>query len=199
MASNDPICAAVILAAGSSSRLGAPKQLLMYNDKPLIQHAVDEATAAGLDRIIVVTGAVEIDVLPPNVMLVKNEAWQEGMASSIREGINAMQGIPDIGAAIIMVCDQPYADRHVLRGLVEAYRQSGQPIVASAYEQRAGTPALFDRSIFPLLMELKGDVGARHLIAANKEQAVFVGFPKGITDIDTLSDYERVLKEIKKA
>jgi molybdenum cofactor cytidylyltransferase len=94
--------------------------------------------------------------------------------------------------AIIMVCDQPYADREVLKDLVELQQRSGKPIVASEYAGRAGTPALFRRSFFPMLMQLKGDVGARHLIADHKELVAFVGFPKGITDIDTLRDYEAI-------
>jgi molybdenum cofactor cytidylyltransferase len=185
--------AVVILAAGNSSRLGSPKQLLMYQGKSLLRCAIDESRGAGADQLVVVGGALDLaDFMEDDICLVKNEQWEEGMASSIRCGVEAVQERSEMEYAIIMVCDQPYADREVLKGLVELQQRSGKPIVASEYGGRAGTPALFHRSFFTMLMQLKGDVGARHLIADHKELVAFVGFPKGITDIDTLRDYEAI-------
>ncbi len=185
--------AVVILAAGTSSRLGSPKQLLMYQGKSLLSRAIDESRGAGADQLVVVGGALDlVDFIEDDICLVKNEQWEEGMASSIKCGVGAVQEMAEMEYAIIMVCDQPYADREVLKGLVELQQRSGKPIVASEYGGRAGTPALFHRSFFPMLMQLKGDVGARHLIADHKELVAFAGFPKGITDIDTLRDYEAI-------
>jgi molybdenum cofactor cytidylyltransferase len=188
--------AVLILAAGSSSRLGSPKQLLKFEGKTLLQHAVDEAKQAGADPVVVVTGAVDLD-MQAKVHAIKNKNWQEGMASSIRSGIAYLQQMAEVDAVIIMVCDQPYADSGLLKSLIHQQQKSGKPIVASEYAGRAGTPALFYRSFFNELMQLKGDVGARHLIAAHKELADFVGFPDGITDIDTLRDYEAITAEKK--
>lgn len=190
--------AVIILAAGRSSRLGSPKQWLLYKGKSLLQHAIDEAIAAGADLVMVVTGAVDMhEPVQDRVQVVKNEYWEEGMASSIRCGIHSLEHCADVDAAIVMVCDQPYADHSVLKGLLNEQHISGKPIVASEYGGCAGTPALFHRSFFDRLMQLKGDVGARYLIDEHKELAAFVGFPKGITDIDTMRDYEDISAETK--
>jgi molybdenum cofactor cytidylyltransferase len=190
--------AVIILAGGSSSRLGSPKQWLLYKGKSLLQHAIDEAITAGADQVIVVTGALQMnDVDQGYVQIVRNEHWEEGMASSIRCGIQSLEHFADVDAAIIMVCDQPYADHSVLKGILHQQHISGKPIVASEYGGRAGTPALFHRSFFDRLMQLKGDIGARYLIAEHKELAAFLDFPKGITDIDTMRDYESISAEKK--
>ncbi len=191
--------AAIILAAGRSARLGTPKQLLIYQHKTLLQHAIDEAELAGANPIIVVTGARDFEGIEHgNVLVVKNDDWEEGMASSIRAGIKKLESEwPDVDAALITVCDQPFADQALLTKLISAQAESGRPVVASQYGEIAGTPALFHRSFFQLLLQLKGDKGARQLIADHKELVAFVGFPNGMTDIDTLDDYEALLRETK--
>jgi len=192
--------AIVILAAGTSARLGSPKQLLTYKDKNLLRHTVDEALATGCESVFVVLGA-SIDLLRNElrdkpVSIIENKEWQEGMASSIRCAVEKIAGTilrPD--SIIFMVCDQPYVSSSLLLSLIDKKQETNLPIVASSYEDKLGTPALFHRSMFPALMELTGDKGARKLIADNPEKVATVSFPEGITDIDTIADYELLKKE----
>lgn len=193
-------CAIVILAAGKSARLGSPKQLLEYNGKPLLRHAVDVALETGCQSVFVVLGAnIELlrkELKNKSVIIVENTRWQEGMASSIRCGLEYISNTklrPD--CVIFMVCDQPYVSSSLLLNLLEKRQESGKPIVASNYDDKFGTPALFDKIFFPALMELKGDKGARKLITDNSDKVATVLFSEGITDIDTVSDYELLKKE----
>ena len=192
--------AIVILAAGKSERLGSPKQLLSFNGKNLLRHSVDAALGTGCPSVFVVLGAnIELlrkELKDKPVMVVENKGWQEGMASSIRCGLESIIGTilrPD--CVIFMVCDQPYVSSSLLLSLVEKKQETSKPIVASSYEDIIGTPALFHKNLFAALMELTGDKGARKLIADNPEKVVTVPFPEGITDIDTASDYELLKKE----
>jgi molybdenum cofactor cytidylyltransferase len=190
--------AIIILAAGTSSRLGSPKQLLSYKGKNLLRHTVDEALETGCASIFVVLGAnselLRMELKDKPVSIVENTGWQEGMASSIRCGLETITNTilrPD--SIIFMVCDQPYVSSSLLLNLVEKKNKTGMPIVASSYEDKIGTPALFHRSFFPALMELKGDKGARKLIADNPDKVATVSFPEGITDIDTKEDFEKLV------
>ena len=190
--------AVVILAAGKSSRMGTPKQLVTYKKKSLLRHAVESALETAMRPVIVVLGAhsnavkKEMDGL--NVELIKNREWQEGMASSLRCGLVAVQKMSnDIDGIIFMVCDQPFVTKSLLNSLLRAQNKTGFPIVASSYEGNLGTPALFHKSLFAKLMNLKGDTGARKLIRQDESLVTTVAFPKGIIDIDTKADYEALL------
>ena len=201
MASSLQHTAIVILAAGTSSRLGSPKQMLEYNGKTLLQHAIDTALATGCPKVMVVLGAradmLKLKLSNQPIEILENKNWQEGMTSSIRY---ALQNITIAGfqpeSIIFMVCDQPFVTSSLLMSLVEKGVETGLPIIASGYDDKAGTPALFHKSMFPQLMDLKGDKGARPLLAAQPEKVAIVPFPKGVTDIDTVADYE-LLKKIK--
>lgn len=191
-------CGIVILAAGASTRLGQPKQLLRYKGKTLIQHAVDTALATGFHPIVVVTGA-QSDLLHKeldgkNVFLPENKDWQEGMASSIRCGIETAQAYhPSLDALIFTVCDQPFVTADVFIALVEKQKETGLPIVASTYGDTVGVPALFCKSVFPDLLALQGEMGAKKVIQNAREQVAGVAFEKGAIDIDTPADWERWL------
>ena len=148
-------CAIVVLAAGMSSRLGSPKQLLTYEGKSLLQHAVNIALQTTMRPVVVVVGAnsdiVKKEIEKMEVKIVHNEGWQEGMASSLRYGLNAVQKSGgDIDGIIFMVCDQPHVSGSILESLLQEQHKSGLPIVASSYEDksdsyRMGTPALFTK------------------------------------------------------
>jgi molybdenum cofactor cytidylyltransferase len=162
-------CAILILAAGQSSRLGSPKQLLEYNGASLIKRVVQTALDSEIGRVTVVLGAnankigTELDM--PGLCLIENSDWEEGMASSIRAGVKAITDLePDTDGIMILV-----------------------------YQGRTGTPAIFHKSFFPLLMELKGDTGARKLFSEHSGQVALVPFEKGIIDIDTKEDYEKLI------
>ncbi len=187
--------AIILLAAGSSSRLGKPKQLLMYEGKTLLQHSLQVAVDTGMQPLVAVIGAnadlVKKEVENQAVAVCMNEDWQEGMASSIRNGLQRLlKEAPETNAAIIMVCDQPFVTTKLLMGLVKKYQQTGKPIIASNYDNILGTPALFDKTIFAALLELKGDTGAKKIIKENQDWVESVNFPLGKIDIDTEADYE---------
>ena len=194
-------CCVVILAAGKSNRLGSPKQLLTYKGKSLLQHAAEAAVGTGLKPVIVITGSrsqlMEKELEHYPVQLVNNENWEEGMASSIRCGVDAAQGlIPETDGILFMVCDQPFADTFVLNELIARQKETGMPITASVYDDIAGTPAIYHKSIFPELLALTGDIGARKIISKYSDELAVISFSSGKTDIDTGSDYETLLKTI---
>ena len=126
-------------------------------------------------------------------LIVHNEGWQEGIASSIRCGLTAVQKIkPETDGIIFMVCDQPYVSTSLLDSLISAQHKTGLPIIASSYENNLGTPALFHKSLFAELLKLKGDAGARKLIKQHESLVASVAFPEGIIDIDTIADYDAI-------
>lgn len=186
--------AVMILAAGQSTRLGSPKQLVPFRGKSLLQHTIDEAKAIGPAELMVILGANHELIMgqineDPDLLIVHNHLWDEGMASSIRSGIRHMMN-RSYEAVIILVCDQPFVTSSLLEQLVHRFRKDQHHIVAAEYDGIPGTPALFHRSLFEELMQLKGDKGAKQVILRHKDSAGFVGFPNGITDIDTPADVD---------
>jgi molybdenum cofactor cytidylyltransferase len=190
----------VILAAGESSRLGSPKQLLAFQHKTLLRLAAETALDAACGPVVVVTGAnhfkVEGVVHDLHVHVVYNAGWSEGMASSLRTGLASMlEKFPDTDVIIFMVCDQPFVTKRHLLCLIGQQQKNRKTITASGYAGKVGTPALFHKHIFAELMALKGDKGARLLITQYPEQTEVVHFEEGAIDIDTKEDYERLLNE----
>jgi molybdenum cofactor cytidylyltransferase len=189
----------IILAAGASTRLGQPKQLLKHNEAYLIQHAVDEALAAGAQKVLVVLGSGGEKIaesINKRATIINNKHWEEGIASTIRTGVEESKMLsPAIDAVILMVCDQPYVSTSLLRNLVAQYNETGKRIVASQYKDTLGTPVLFHKTFFPVLLKLSGDTGAKHIILENKEQVQAVRFPLGHIDIDNMADYEMLIKK----
>ena len=195
-------CDIVLLAAGSSSRLGGPKQLLMYKEHTLLQHSIQIALASLANRVIVVLGAnagiiaTGIAKEDDRLTCITNDQWQEGLASSIRCGLQyLLSQKPAPQNVLFMVCDQPYINTVLLNKLITLQRQTGHSIVASKYAKTAGIPAIFSRDLFPELLQLTGDKGARKLIEQQKEAVTTVAFPLGTIDIDTMEDYESLQKK----
>ena len=189
--------ASIILAAGSSSRLGFPKQLLVYNGATFIENSIKVAQEAGCTPIVVVVGANSEKIIPVlegyPVHVVINEDWQKGMGSSIVNGLNVIVN-KAVDASVFMVCDQPYVSSdHVLK-LIEAYNTSTHHIVATLYEDAIGVPALFDKRYFPALQGLKGNEGAKKLFIENSKDLSTVIFQKAAIDIDTMEDYNKLEK-----
>jgi len=195
--SNIKKCAVIILAAGQSSRLGKAKQLLPFGDKTLLEHVADIALSSGLRPVIVVIGYEKDEIAEKltglDLRMVINDGWEEGMASSIRCGVKwLMQFYPAVDGAVIMVCDQPFVSPALLNHLLVSQHASGKPVVAASYEGIAGIPSLFHQSLFPYLLELKGDHGARKLFTQHPEWVETISFPEGNLDIDTESDYKNL-------
>ncbi len=187
----------IILAAGASSRLGSPKQLLVYSGVTLLQHSIEVAQSSHAGSVIVVLGAnadaINDELKHTTANIVVNPEWKEGMASTIRFGLQTLVELnPQIEVVILMVADQPYVTAVLLNNLMEVHRKEQRSIVASKYGTTFGTPVLFTKRFFPELLELTGDVGAKSLVRKYMKEAAFVPFPKGEIDIDTLEDYKKL-------
>ena len=184
----------VILAAGSSTRLGQPKQLLEFQGTSIIQRITQIAVDAVQKPVVVMLGANfslihgRIAHLP--VHTVYNPDWTQGMTSSIRKGLMALLCFsPDTEGVIFAVCDQPYITPDLFREMISVGSQSQKPIVACLYNNVLGTPVLFKKEYFDVLLALKDNEGARKILQSHPESAESVPFPLGIFDVDTMQDY----------
>ena len=190
----------IILAAGSSSRMGEPKQLMMYKNKTFLQHIIGEAKLANLDPVICVTGyqseLIMKSISRMKVAVVYNEHWQEGMGTGITAGLKQVM-LSDIDSVILAVSDQPYISSDLFRTMIEWKDKSGKGIVACTYARTLGTPVLFTKDYFSRLQLLNGDQGAKHIVKLNLPDVCPVEFEKGEVDIDTKQDYEKLISEIK--
>lgn len=181
--------AAIVLAAGSSTRLGQPKQLVCYAGEPLLRRAARLAFEVGARPVIVVLGAQAADCrnllggLPVNV--IENEEYASGMGSSLRLGMAALATLqPEAGRVLLLVCDQPLLRAEQLRELLGTPAPDG--IAAAEYCGRLGVPAVFGREHFSALASVSGDAGARALLRALPIRAV--PMPEAAVDIDTPDD-----------
>jgi molybdenum cofactor cytidylyltransferase len=188
----------IILAAGASTRLGRPKQLLKFRDKTLIEKIAETALKTNLNTVVVLGANAEkiktaIENLPVKIAI--NENWQSGMASSIVTGLEKSLEIePNLSAVILLLCDQPFITKATILRLVESREETNKTIIASEYKNMLGVPALFSREVFKELLNLEGDVGARFLIKKyESENLAKISVPEAAFDIDTEEDFERVL------
>ena len=188
----------VILAAGGSSRMGSPKQLLPWHGKALLRHVAEVALGIEPALVCAVLGANAALVRPcldgTQVIIAENEAWPEGMASSLRCGLEAVTRLrPDLDGVIFLVCDQPQVGAELLTAMLRAARGEGRTVVACEYDGTTGVPAWFHRSHFPELLALHGAQGARQVMRAHEATLARVPFAGGSADIDTPDDYARSL------
>jgi molybdenum cofactor cytidylyltransferase len=185
---------AVILAAGASTRMGSPKQLLLLDGQPLVVRAATAALDAGAWPVVVVLGAHAEKIRPVlarlPVLIVENSSWPEGMAASIRTGITTLtQFSRTLDAALIALCDQPAFTPAVIAQLLAAQPTTGRSIVAARYSSRHGAPALLLREHFPALAALTGEAGARELLNGDPTRVAAVDLPALAHDLDTPADY----------
>jgi molybdenum cofactor cytidylyltransferase len=190
---------AVILAAGSSTRMGQAKQLLPLGGTTVLARTIDNVRSAGLVEIVLVLGASAEAIrrqLPTSLLeglkVVVNQAYRQGMASSLREGLSALD--PQTGGALIILGDQPFVRPQTLHQIMAGYHRSGAQIVIPSHQGNRGNPVLLSRSVFPEVMALEGDTGCRaifpnHLDAILK---VEVEDPGILLDIDNQDDYDRL-------
>lgn len=184
----------IILAAGASTRMGFPKQLLELAGQPLLVRAVEAALASSAWPVVVVLGAHAEKIRPSlallPVLIAENPAWAEGMAASIRAGITTLRQFSRaLDAAVIALGDQPAFSAGVIARLVAEQQRSGRTIVASRYARRQGAPALFLRTHFPTLAALTGEEGARALLNGDPQHVATVDLPELALDVDTPADY----------
>jgi molybdenum cofactor cytidylyltransferase len=192
-------CGVLIIAAGQSKRLGQPKQLLQFEGKSLINRLIEIVKEAIDFPITVVLGSasekIKEQLTESNIKLVQNETWEEGMASSIRVGINSIvKADKNIDGVMILVCDQPLITVKSIRELVELQQSTLKPISACYYANIIGTPAIFHKTVFDDLSKLQGDMGAKKIIQSWGEEVAKLHFEEAVFDIDTEEDYHKLIK-----
>jgi molybdenum cofactor cytidylyltransferase len=184
--------AAVIIAAGTSGRLGQPKQLLMFEGETLLERAIRIAHKAGTRPLLVVLGAhreeIEARVDFAGSDIVVNPNWEEGMASSIRAGVGALTDEPGSPGVLLMTCDQPRVTAEHLGRMMDAFRQSETSAIASVYAGKRGIPAIVPRNAFAELLALHGDKGASGLLSEPGREVVGIALDGGEVDIDRPED-----------
>ena len=192
----------IILAAGASTRMGMPKQLLMIEGKTLIRRVSEMAIDTSCHPIVVILGAnkepirKEIEKIP--LTIIENTKWEDGMSSSIKMGlVGAYLTHRDIDAVIFLTVDMPFVSVELINKMIKkATEDPDNQIVASFYENQVGIPVLFKRSVFNDLLELKGDEGAKKLVMENKDKTSLIDFPKGKFDLDTIDEYWNFVGQI---
>lgn len=186
--------AAIVLAAGASTRMGRQKLTLPMRDgRPLVRLAVGQVLAAGLDDVVVVTGrdaeAVALALAPLPVRTVVNPRYAEGQSTSLRAGLDALRS--GTAAAVVALADQPLPDPYIIRRLAATFRTTGRPIVVPVYRDGRGNPVLFAAAVFGELRAVTGDRGGREVIARDPTRVAEVPIDLAMpADIDTPEDYE---------
>ncbi|MEH1931329.1 nucleotidyltransferase family protein [Nostoc sp.] len=196
--------AIMILAAGASTRMGTPKQLLLYQGRSFLQSITEMAIASVCQPVVVVLGANAEQIQPQikqlPVKVVNNLDWAWGMSTSIKSGIELLNNLPEkIEAVVITLCDQPFVSDQIINQLVDAYYSTKKPIIACEYAGTLGVPALFSQRFFSELAALKETSGAKRVINNNLNEVFSMPFSLGDIDIDTPKDYEQLLLITKAA
>jgi CTP:molybdopterin cytidylyltransferase MocA len=190
---------AVVLAAGASTRLGAPKQLLTHEGEPLVRRIAAAAVEAGADPVVVVLGANATMIAPAlsglaSVTTVVNREWSNGLSSSLAAGLSAVFQDASCDAVLVTLADQPLIDAAALRRLMAAFDDERR-IVASAYDDTIGVPALFAREHVEDLTRLTGDAGAGAWLRSRPNEVTCIPFGGAAFDIDTSTDAARLIHD----
>ncbi|HVH60921.1 MAG TPA: NTP transferase domain-containing protein [Candidatus Sulfotelmatobacter sp.] len=185
---------AVVLAAGASTRMGTAKQLLQIDGQPLVQHVLDNVQRSGVGEIILVLGhsaeAIQRELKLEGAKVVFNENFLQGMGTSLKAGLAAVDS--KVQAALIILADQPFVRPETLDQLIAAHERTRAQIVIPTFRGFRGNPVLLDRSVFPEVMGLSGDIGCRAIFGEHQDGIVKcevedVGI---LLDIDQKQDYE---------
>lgn len=190
----------IILAAGNSSRLGRPKQLLDFKGETLLQTVINEALATDCKPIVVVLGAYAEEIAAQHrhneLNMVINESWENGMGSSIVSGLSTIiKQNREIESIIIAVADQVFIKNSNFNNLIEKQKKTGKNIIASEYGGTTGTPVLFKKQYFEALLSLKGAKGAKNILNQHPDDLDTVVFECGGIDIDTETDYNNLISK----
>lgn len=190
--------AGIILAAGASTRYGAPKQLLDWKGEPFVRVITRRALEAGLYPVLVIVGAqvenIRDAVKDLNVRVIQNNEWASGQASSIKTGIFSLHTASDMrpGGAIFLLSDQPQVTTSVLHALVASHAEGLHPVIAPMVSDRRANPVLFDRSTFSDLLTLEGDVGGRAIFHKHRVEYIPWHDDRLLLDVDTPEHYQRL-------
>lgn len=188
----------IILAAGNSSRLGEPKQLLKLDNQTFIRRIAEAAVQVSPFETVVVLGAnaeqIEIELNGLSCTIVKNEHWTNGLSSSISKGlVELMLANKGLEGVLVAVCDQPLMSSDIFRQIIYKFRTNDKGIVACSYDDTLGTPVLFSADYFQDLLKLTGSYGAKKLLTLYKSDVLAIDFPGGSVDVDTQEDYQKLL------
>jgi molybdenum cofactor cytidylyltransferase len=187
----------ILLAAGNSTRMGSAKQLMNFNGKPLLRHAAEVACGSHCAPVLVVLGAREHDTravlrgLPLEIVV--NESWSEGIGTSIKTGIHALEKRAVCGV-ILALADQPFIPAEFLQGLAEQHARTQKRIVASRYSGTVGVPAFLSRQLFPKLQALEPHQGCKNILLSCSHEALLIDCPEAAIDIDTPADYVKAAR-----
>lgn len=190
----------ILLAAGASRRMGTPKQLLEIGKETLIERAIRITKQVDNSQTVVVLGANADKIKPiikedKSTNVIINEDWQKGMGTTLQAGIRfLLKKTPALEAVIASVCDQPYLNEIILGQLIIEFKKREGEIIAAAYANIKGVPALFSKTLFPKLLTLNEDEGARKIIKNYTGKVLTIDFPKGEIDLDTPESYQQFLK-----
>jgi len=199
MSEQAPSLHVVVLAAGSSSRLGQPKQLVKLGGRPVLHSVVSSAVAVAGHSVTVVLGAHAADLTHllqhSSASVIVNRNWEEGLASSLRYGLAAAP--PACDAALILLGDQVAVTAEDLRRLIGAWKGEDSVIAASVYQGHVGVPAIFPRWCFSELRDLRGDQGARAILERHAHRLSRVPMPNAAIDLDTPEDLEKLTERFK--
>jgi molybdenum cofactor cytidylyltransferase len=187
----------LVLAAGSGSRFGSPKQLIRIDGESLLQRAVARATEVAGHAVTVVLGAHAAELTPllrhSSATVLVNRHWQEGLASSLRLGIASLPAGTE--GALVTLADQAALSTFDLRRLATAWRRQPDSVIAASYNGHTGVPAIFPAHAFGLLQELRGDVGARTVLSHLADRVLRVPMPNAAIDIDVPEDLLKLSPE----
>jgi molybdenum cofactor cytidylyltransferase len=189
--------AAIVLAAGPSTRMGEPKQLLIIEGEPLLLRTVNTVQAVFGQHGVVVLGANEAahgTLLKHMAMpIVYNAQWVKGMGASLKAGLSFLLNQRSYDAVVILVCDQPYLTQAHLQNLLSRYEHTQTNVVASRYADTLGVPALFSHHLFDELLALGDEEGAKKLLVKHASKMETMPFDNGEIDLDTPEQYRAYL------
>ena len=204
--------AAIVLAAGEATRYGSQKLLTPLRGRPLLQHAIDAANASSLAPVVIVLGAdadaIAARIEPGRARIARNPEYASGQASSLRAGVRAVSvdtaasaGLAAPGAtpdaAVVLLGDQPLVTAALLEAIVARQRETSSAAVMCVQDGRRSPPTLLHRDLFPEIETLRGDTGAREILARRSDLATLVvdRALAGLDDIDTPADLSRLATE----
>lgn len=195
---NRKLIGTIILAAGASTRMGFPKQLLEVEQETLIHRISRIALSLAVGPVVVVLGAnstaVASAITDLPLRVVQNPQWETGMGSTLVAGLNKLiEEFPNLHAVLTLLVDQPYISQDLLSRMLDQYLQQESLLMVAKYENTLGVPAIFSAPLFPELLQLQGQKGAKSLIRQYQKEAQLFPFPKGAIDLDTPEDWERFL------